>query len=268
MQACVRMLAGAVIAVVASLSSPHPAAHARDGRPPCLPGCDLKDASSLSDCCEACLEGPCDRLELCLDHLRDDFQDCVADCPTFAGRCTITRECVQRCRARSTSGRSSCVVELKRGIQRGCSEGRLACRIGRRGAGRVCRACGAATTTTATTLMGLEAVGKEEDPFGCQRRCVEEIAGSCYEDCNDRCEGDQLALALCREGCRNAQCRLLQRACTENDRRAASRYRLCCISHDGCLDTVDCVIITTTTTTTRASTTTRTTASATTTLPR
>src|SRR5437667_5730782 len=165
MQACVRMLAGAVIAVVASLSSPHPAAHARDGRPPCLPGCDLKDASSLSDCCEACLEGPCDRLELCLDHLRDDFQDCVADCPTFAGRCTITRECVQRCRARSTSGRSSCVVELKRGIQRGCSEGRLACRIGRPGTGRVCRACRAATPTTAPTLIGLEAAGKEDDPF-------------------------------------------------------------------------------------------------------
>ena len=61
------------------------------------------------------------------------------------------------------------------------------------------------------------------DPFGCQRRCVEEIVGSCYEDCNDRCEGDRLALALCREGCRNAQCGLLRRACTENDSRAASR---------------------------------------------
>src|SRR5205823_10386450 len=116
----------------------------------------------------------------------------------------------------------------------------------------------------------------DEDPGRCQRNCIEGVVGDCYSDCGDKCEGDQLALKLCRRACRDARCNSLQARCIRDDsddENHFTAYEVCCERPNGnCLEEVDCEVTTTNTTTSTTSTsttsTTTTAASTTTTLAR
>lgn len=247
------IVAGALVLAVLAASGPVSARRAA-----CLPGCTAGNASA---CCQSCVQEGCDGFADCKDLLREQFDECINACPTFAGRCTITRECVEDCRAERTFLLATkCVGELRRSIRTDCSETERKCRVSSRAATRACRACGGGASVTAPSPPRTLQAG--EDPFGCQRRCIQGIVGDCYAECTDRCEGDETALRLCRRGCRDAHCEQVERACTQTsedddddgDGGSAAPYLLCCTSHDSCLDELAdafaCVQVTTTTVTT------------------
>lgn len=181
----------------------------------------------------------------------------------LGGHCEFTRDELNKCRARRAANAAACRRRLRRDAQRECVSGTgLACRIGKRAVRRACRTCPvvAATTTSTTSLAGMTQQLFEAFEV-CQLRCIRRVAADCLAECVDRCEGDRLALDICQEGCLDAQCLELERACTDNPSPVADQYRRCCQREGDCEEDVDCTPTTTATTTTRTTSTATTTSS-------
>jgi len=242
-----------------------------------------------------CVDEPCSLFQDCLDALPDIFQQCVNSIQSAPRKCALILDEVQRCRDQRTALRNDCIDELRANIKCQCSDvlidgfdldkcekgnRKKACRISRGAARRACQGGaalapaaitplgGAATTTTvitATTTTMPVSCAAVEDPFRCQARCVSSIVHGCYDECTDRCEGDQTALKICRRICRDEQCNTLGKTCIADDGdggggAAKNAYLVCCTSHDSCLAELSCDLVceqlTTTTVTTTLTTTT------------
>ena len=154
----------------------------------------------------------------CVGQGNDMFGSCVDDCrPGFAGRCAITRDCVNKCRDELTSWRANCIGKFKSHIIRKC--GGRHCLATAKQERRLFRRClhGAAAPiretrgTDAAQVTGARPSLSLTD--SCPESCVRRIVGSCYDDCQDQCEGDPLALPICRQACKDAQCGELRTVC-------------------------------------------------------
>ena len=246
-------------------------AAARSCRAQCRDECGSECGSPEVEC------GPCvaDQSDLrsgCRDTVKNDgFRNCIDKrcSPGVPGRCTVTRECVENCRADRQNRLARCDGRFRAGV-RAC-EGGPSClaaeRTTRRGCVKqcrrdciaTCRATGAATSVDTEPLVA---------GCNCQGACVNAIVSSCYASCVDRCEGDTDALGVCKAACRDLQCDRLMKACTD-DGSGTSSYALCCAQCDNCNTDLDdrfaCVQIVTTTTTSSSSTTTASTTTSTTT---
>jgi len=216
--------------------------------------------AALVQGCDGCATGLIDDRDACVKAARNEFASCVAGCPAFAGFCAITHDCVNRCRDGITSAQAVCERTFRSHFRRRCAGGRL-CLVTARRARRQCiRKCPPGTAASASPAA--------VDRCACQPRCIVGIVGECFSDCEDRCEGDRLALAICRRGCRDAGCVPLMDACTTKRDRARSPYQRCCTACGNCQSDVDCVTTTSTTTTTRSTTTATTTTTPPVRLPR
>ena len=278
-RACFRALA-LVVTALSSLMLVEAAARARGRgcRPQCQQEC-RRECGSLEAECGPCVASHIDLRRDCRDTVNSEvFPSCVDKrcSPGTPGHCTLTRECVDGCRASQQSQLAGCDRRFRAGI-RGC-QGGASClaaeRTTRRGCVGQCRhdcvaSCrgGPVTTTVAPQALRVQPL---VSACACQATCVNGIVSSCYDDCDDRCEGDTVALGVCRRACRDAQCNHLMKACTD-DGTGTSRYALCCAQCDNCNEDLDdrfaCEQATTTTrpSTTTSSTTTTTSTTSTTT---
>src|SRR2546425_2135342 len=248
------MLAEAVVLALALAAS---APDANAGGTACREACAGVRNAALVQGCDGCATGAIDDGDACLEAARHKFDSYVADCPAFAGFCAITHDCVNHCRDVITGARAVCEGAFRSHLRRRCAGGRL-CLVTARRARRQClRKCSPGTTASASPAV--------VDRCACQQRCIVGMVGGCFADCEDRCEGDGLALAICRRGCRDASCGPLRDACTTERDRPRSSYQRCCMACGNCQNDIDCV--TTTSTTTTSSTTTASTSTSTT-LPR
>ncbi len=245
------MLAEAVVLALALAAS---APDANAGGTGCREACAGVRNAALVQGCDGCATSAIDDRDACLEAARHKFDSCVADCPAFAGFCAITHDCVNHCRDVITGARAVCEGAFRSHLRRRCAGGRL-CLVTARRARRQClRKCSPGTTASASPAV--------VDRCACQQRCIVGMVGGCFADCEDRCEGDGLALAICRRGCRDASCGPLRDACTTERDRPRSSYQRCCMACGNCQSDIDCV--TTTSTTTTSSTTTASTSTSTT----
>jgi hypothetical protein len=98
------------------------------------------------------------------------------------------------------------------------------------------RACktnpGAAVARVAPQVETATAVPLQSGtvPVGCncQQQCIRTIVGNCYSQCLNACRGDQDALNLCQQACRNAQCAAVRAACASDAATPAASYAACC----------------------------------------
>lgn len=250
----VRTVVGA-IALALTLAAPaSDASAAADG---CRKACTATGNAALVQGCDGCATGLIGDREACLQAARNAFASCVAACPAFAGFCAITHDCVNRCRDGITRARAVCERTFRSHFRRRCAGGRLCLATARRARRQCIRECPRRTAASASRAA--------VDRCACQPRCIVGIVGECFSDCEDRCEGDRLALAICRRGCRDAACVPLEDACTTKRDRPRSPYQRCCTACGNCQSDVDCE--TTTSTTATTSSTTTATATTSTTLP-
>jgi len=195
----------------------------------CAARCRIVFENTLDTTCLCNVEHPiCDRRD-CHRRARTDFPESVCDkCPTFAGHCTITHECVDRFRAVRARADERCERSFKTQLVRVCGrDGARFClkaaRVARRGCLKSCRHRSGVNPTP--NIQCTEASPEGESSTTCltsslddgsEDGCVRRFVGDCYDECDDRCEGDRVALALCRRGCRNASCGRLRKSCGEN----------------------------------------------------
>ena len=235
----VRMFVGAIALALALAASPSDAGAAGDG---CRKACTAMGNAVLVQGCDGCTTGLIDDRDACVKAARNEFASCVAACPAFAGFCAITHDCVNRCRDGITGALAVCERTFRSRFRRRCTGGRL-CLVTARRARRQCiRKCPPRTAASASPAA--------VDRCACQSRCIIGIVGECFSDCEDRCEGDGLALAICRRGCRDAGCVPLMDACTTKRDHARSPYQRCCTACGNCQADVDCETTTSTTATT------------------
>lgn len=224
----------------------------------CLPGCDLRHPTEA--CCVPCVQDACTTYLDCLPGFDDTFEGCIDAIQPLGGHCALTLDQIHRCRGRRANWKRNCHRHLRSDMRGGCHEDSgLPCRIGSRAARRLCDFCGGVatttTTTTTTTTLGVAITSQAGDAdVDCQARCFRRIARPCFEDCDDRCEHDALALSICQQGCVNNVCRYANAACTDNSRAVADEYRACCNRQGDCEEEVDCEATTTVTRTTTTST--------------
>jgi len=171
----------------------------------------------------------------CVEANRDAFRSCVDDCPGFAGRCTITRDCVNKCRDELTLGGEECIQSFEGKIRK-CNGGRHCLAAARQARRRFRRCLRSAAPRIRTGTVGTEGVQVSgvrpslNETESCQEACVRGVVGTCFDDCQDRCEGDHLALKICRQACKDAQCGELHAFCNcqrgiDCEASAASRGR-------------------------------------------
>jgi hypothetical protein len=245
------MLARAVVLALALAAAPDANA-AGDG---CREACAGVGNAALVQGCDGCAARVIDDREACVEAARNEFTSCVAACPAFAGFCAITHACVNRCRDGITRAQAICEGTFRSHLRRRCEGGRR-CFVTARRARRQClHGCLPGAPASASPAV--------VDRCACQQRCIVGIVGGCFADCEDRCEGDGLALAICRRGCRDAGCGPLTDACTTTQDRPRSPYQRCCTACGNCQSDIDCETTSSTTTTSSSTTI----ASTTTTLP-
>jgi len=233
------MLADVLVLALALAAS---VAGASSGRKACMQNCDTERDAALVQACDGCATSVLDERHTCMQTALDQYKSCVAACPAFAGRCAITRTCVNRCRADITVAREKCQRMLQSHLRRRCAGGR-ACLVTANAARQQCRSgCAAGEATPVSPAV--------PDRCACQERCIDGLIGDCYADCDDRCEGDQTSLGICRRGCRDAACGPLEGMCTARKNRPGSEYQRCCNACGNCQDDVDCQTTTTLATTT------------------
>jgi hypothetical protein len=134
------------------------------------------------------------------------------------------------------------------------------------------------TTGTTTTTRGPTTTapgGPADEPVGdrCFNACLNRLDSvrSCYDRCDDACEGDRRARNICRRSCRNGSCLAVKAKCTVNQNNPDQidpQYLRCCNrSDEGCreADEAECEVTTTSTSTTSTSNTTSSTGASTTT---
>jgi hypothetical protein len=213
----------------------------------CRKACAGVGDAALVQGCDSCATGLIDARDSCLQTALQKYSSCVADCPAFAGFCAITRTCVNHCRQVITGARAACESLFRSRLRRRCVGGR-SCLVAARRARRQClRDCPrAATASPAPTAV---------DRCACQPRCIGGLVGGCFADCEDRCEGDQTALAICRRGCRDASCSQLMDQCTTEGNHPHGSYERCCMACGNCQADVDCETTTSSTSTTSSTTT-------------
>jgi hypothetical protein len=219
---------------------------------------DTFDQALLAGPCGACAGAPLSDRDGCLSVSADRVDFCMGACPGIAGRCEITRDCLAECQDRGVGDRGVCYDTFKRRVRR-CENGRSClaeARSQRRACVRDCR------RTALVTVAPVEPV--PQAGCNCQSACIENIIGECLAECDDRCEGDQRALALCRGACRDAGCDRLERRCVEGGG-ASGAYEVCCTACGNCQPDVDCEAIPTTTVSTTSTVTTSTGSASTTT---
>lgn len=231
--------------VVLALALPASVAGASSGRKACIQNCGAVRDAALVQACDGCATEMIDERDTCMQTGLDQYKSCVAACPAFAGRCAITRTCVNGCRADITVAREKCQRTFQSHLRRRCAGGR-ACLSTAKAARQQCRlGCppGGATPVSPAVL----------DRCACQERCIEGLIGDCYADCDDQCEGDQTVLGICRRGCRDAACGPLEGMCTTTKDRPRSEYQRCCNACGNCQADIDCQTTTTISTTTTSS---------------
>ena len=238
----------AMLGVLAALLPPAAA------REPCLPECDPMNRTSDA-CCPVCTDQACSDFRDCQDDARLFIEDCVETrCKRgTAGRCTITLDCVQGCRA----GADDCSTRLKRSIQSDCGD----CRIGKGAARRTCNFC----TGGDKPAPACAGAGGEGEGSSCQRQCVRRQPRivDCYQKCQSRCEGDRCAIPICERACRDAVCRSLGKRCSPDNPNTDVRYLKCCQNGECDGDGPDTIACETTTSTTSSTSTTKTTSTTT-----
>src|SRR3989441_13373638 len=206
------MSSGVLIAAMAALALLRPSVHASPGGSGCNASCQAVFDDALVSECGACAADPISARDGCRDAVNENFPNCLGDCPAFPGRCTITQECVAACRSGRDAQSATCARIFQSRIRTECTGGRrclAAARKARRKCLKTCR-------RGASVMARLSAPEVSATPAGacnCQGQCIRRIVGSCYDECNDRCEGDTEALGICQRGCRNAQCMRLENAC-------------------------------------------------------
>ena len=190
------------------------------------PDCPTVEATPGAKYDEALLSGSCavdavDAIATRVDCVRGKsnvFGSCVQNCPGFAGRCAITRDCLNKCRDELTLDRAECISSFTSGIRK--RDGGRQCLAAARQARRQFRRClhgaGAPTRKETSGTDAAEVAGARPSlslTDSCQGGCVLGIVGSCYDDCRDQCEGDRQALGICRQACKDAQCGELHTVC-------------------------------------------------------
>ena len=254
------------------------------------PGCSDAYDEAIADGCGPCGSDAVSARHDCVESVRTvGFQTCLdKTCHPIAGKCTVTLECVHDCLSHEPAQIAGCRARFHAQVK-GCERtekvnclqdariARRACKVvdrpdcrqmcatDLRACRSSCRAAAGATTTTTTTALtsgsGI-AVVPHAGGCDCQRACVEGIVSDCYAECDDRCEGNGDALAICRRGCRNDKCNAITRACTADvGGSGTTPYELCCTQcGDTCesdlADQFACEQVTTTTRTTTTVTTT------------
>ncbi len=217
----------------------------------CIAGCDF--ATSGPVCCPAdgCASAACADMDDCIANANDKAEKCIAAIPPIGGHCQLTRDLLGKCNAMRAGRVSTCFARLQRSMRKSCT-GILepGCHFGRRAARLVCEACGVAvpTSTTTTTIASPAAAAIEPALVDCQERCIRRVVRLCYDECDDRCGADGVALSICQKGCRNLGCQALRGECTESGNSSLG-YQKCCERAGDCSDDVDCEVPTTTTTT-------------------
>ena len=255
-----RILRGVLVAVGAALAVAQ-AAGDSNAASECVTACRALYDDTLRGLCGSCADTRLADRDACRSGVQDDFSSCIDDIAGNPGRCALTRDLVARCRTQQATGAEQCQSKLRFRIRKQCAGGRVclaAARKARRGCLKSCRRGG---RSVATTPAANPAAGACQ----CQQSCIETIVGSCYQDCNDACEGDQVALGICRGACRDAQCAQLENQCTVGQDGGGNQYQRCCTACGNCETEVDCVTTTSTTTTSSTSSTTTTVGSSTTT---
>jgi hypothetical protein len=257
----VRMVRGGLIVLAAALALARVAGDARAG---CQSDCQAVFDQTLIDECDGCAEQFIGQRDDCLGVAQDRHDACVENCPAFAGRCTITRECVDGCAVNLSTDQATCQNTFKHQVRNLCARGQLClqtARAARKACKKECKKSPSAVTSPAPQPL---------NPCNCQNICIRNIVGSCYDQCVDRCKNNQTALQICRRGCRNAQCKRLENTCAIGGDKT-NAYTVCCTGCNNCVDAVDCIPTTTSTstssTTLAPSTTTVTVTTTTTTVP-
>ena len=266
------MLAPVLIAVTALLSPMAREAHATTRGRGCHRQCASTFIDTLEQQCASCAPGIIAARKECNQRANGLFDTCKGQCPGFPGRCTITRECVNGCRDQRTGRGGKCAHQFMRRLRRCSGSGQ--CLAGARKARRQClRLCrlGLSPSAPATEAPPAATSSASSGAGGpgcrCQPDCIVGIVGGCYDDCNDRCDGDGDALAICRRACRDAQCTELENQCRQGGS-SAHPYEKCCTTCGNCATAVSCTPTTSTTTVTRVSTTSTTTSTTTPASPR
>ncbi len=199
----VRMLAPVLMAVTALLSPMAREAHATTRGRGCHRQCASTFIDTLEQQCASCAPGIIAARKECNQRANGLFDTCKGQCPGFPGRCTITRECVNGCRDQRTGRGGKCAHQFMRRLRRCSGSGQ--CLAGARKARRQClRLCRTSATATAPATEAPPAAtssassGAGGPGCTCQPDCIVGIVGGCYDDCNDRCDGDGDALPICR----------------------------------------------------------------------
>lgn len=133
----------------------------------------------------------------------------------------------------------------------------------------------AGATTTSSSITTTTRPPDFPTGSGCQKDCIAQVAGNCYERCQQSCSGIREAEEKCQRACRNRQCTDLRAVCAPNENtdfessdpgRLDRGYFVCCKGPRGggeCEfdepDGVACAPTTTTTTTTSTTSTSSTT---------
>jgi hypothetical protein len=246
----VRMSRSILITAMAALALLRPAASPAGSG--CKASCQAAFDDELINTCGACAADPINTRDDCRDTVDENFPNCVDDCPAFDGRCTITKECVDACRSARDAQDATCTRVFQHRIRTECVGGRKCLDMAKKNRSRCQKKC---RHGSSTAISVPETSPMPANPCDCQGICIRRIVGSCYDECDDRCEGDTTALGICQRGCRNAQCTRLENTCTMGDSGAAHAYVVCCTGCANCQDSVDCEVTTTSTSTTRTTTT-------------
>jgi hypothetical protein len=222
-------------------------------QPPCLPGCDPMNPDPTF-CCPTLVDAPCDEYRICQEDNRTAVAQCVSDFCLGRGPlggCTPQLRCSRDCAARTRN----CAKDLRSSLQDAGG-----CAIGQGTARRVCNGCGFPQPPPVCSELDVETSGSR-----CQRQCIvhQPWIRECYAKCGDRCAGDRCALAVCRQGCRDSICTILQNTCVPNGdrpRNGAQRalwreYGKCCANSDCSEDGSDTIVCESTSTTSTSSST-------------
>ncbi|TMA46811.1 MAG: hypothetical protein E6J81_09745 [Deltaproteobacteria bacterium] len=258
-----------VLLVVLMLLPPGPSTARAGAGAQCRAMCQQTYFDTLLAQCPICSRDVVNARTACLGGLSGAFQACTGACLPFPGRCTLTHECVDACRTARLVQRARCERRFNHQLRVACDVS-LPCLVAASQARRDCRkSCrGGTPLTTTTTTTVLPAALVRGCPQDTQRQCVFQVAARCYGQCDDRCQGDSIALKICRRGCRDAVCGLLRGACTFNDRAQSAPYRQLCDACGDCAAELDqavaCEVTTTSTSVSTSSTNTTSTSTSTT----
>ena len=248
----------------------------RIGDPSCTADCPgLDDAITGQQDCLDCLAGGCS------DNGNSFFNMCTAQCASpKPGVCALNLTCVRGCRIQAGGKQQQCRNRFRQQVRGTCAL--VACgadpnyfRTAKQVRNQCDKACKKgldAATPAVATLPGTAL--QSTRGCNCQQQCIRTIVGGCFNQCVVACRGDNDALRLCNNACRNAQCASLRQNCASDSANPSISYSACCeqcSAVGGCDNDLDAETLctpttsTTTTTNTTLSTTTTTIAGQTTT---